>query len=417
MHAGNNELTIAQEVIKAATGFGGGVTRFRLPSGQLVCRITTFCPSTIGPGPTHLFLLQEGDELVLVDTGIGTGLAKRLFYRWRNQPLPSAVESLPDDLSEQQLNEGLALLGHQSSEITRIVITHGHLDHYLLGRTLTEKHPSIKVVAHLFDTDMICNPWELFRTWVMRRPELLALGMPPPGESEGRRQVWEEIPLGLRVDQPVAKDGPLDLGTRRSSLVTTRNLPGHTAGSICLLVGQPGENKIMLCGDLLLNPITPHPNDLLAYLRSLKELEAMSRVAVVLPAHGLPIENLGERCKALQLHHRHRLELAYRALHKPRSVWDIATMDGYFDVYVHPQRFNPLAAQEAFVHVQLLELVGAVALADIKKGIHYYIADSQPFDEVHKRILEVVASPPAIKRTRSSKREGAASESCPTHKT
>lgn len=387
------ECAIREKVLRPDTPVGGGVTFYELPSGTCVWRLTTFCPSNIGPGPTHLYLVRDGDELVLVDSGIDTHLAKLLLYRWRNQPIPPNVANLPDDLSERQLEEGLITIGYTIDKITRLVVTHGHFDHYLLGRKLLERNRGIEVAAHLLDTDMICNPWEVLRTWVRRRPQLLALGMPPLRGPDTIRGGSEQLALGLAVHRPIAWDGPLELRRRKSSLIEVRNLPGHSPGSVCLFVGEPSDPKIMLCGDLLLDPITPHPNNLPQYLRSLAELEMMTEVALVLPGHGLSIRDLGARVAFLKAHHRRRLKLAYERLSRPASVWDIATMDGYFDVAVDRDSFNPLAGQEAFVHVRMLELVGAVKPAGVVNGVQFFVAGSEPFEAVYERVCQFVAAP------------------------
>ena len=54
----------------------GGVAQHIFDNGAKITRITTFCPDFIGPGPTHLYLIDHSGVLVLVDTGIPTDLAK-----------------------------------------------------------------------------------------------------------------------------------------------------------------------------------------------------------------------------------------------------------------------------------------------------------------------------------------------------
>lgn len=120
--------------LKSNSSAGSGqVRRFELTDGQAtITQITTFCPDTIGPGATHLYLI-ETDALVLLDTGLPTALAKAFFYQWRNQPMPAEVEQLPSNQSEQEFDDALKLAGYRVSDIDLIVISHGHPDHYSYG--------------------------------------------------------------------------------------------------------------------------------------------------------------------------------------------------------------------------------------------------------------------------------------------
>ena len=82
-------MDIKTKVIKPnAILDSGRVRRFTLPDKQTrITQITTFCPDMVGPGPTHVYLIDNGKK-VLVDTGIPTLLAKAMFYAWRGEPIP-----------------------------------------------------------------------------------------------------------------------------------------------------------------------------------------------------------------------------------------------------------------------------------------------------------------------------------------
>ncbi|MDD5712110.1 MAG: hypothetical protein PHY31_05035, partial [Smithellaceae bacterium] len=115
------------------------------------------------------------------------------------------------------------------------------------------------------------------------------------------------------------------------------------------------------------------------------------QVKVALPAHGKAIFKLQSRLESLERHHRHRLHLTYDACRHPRSIWQIATMSRYFDVYVDPAKFNPLAGQEAAVHVELLQMVGAVTLSRVEGVVHYFQSSGEDFEIVYKRVEELIA--------------------------
>lgn len=375
----------------------GSVRRFE-PSGGAtsITRITTFCPDVIGPGPTHVYLI-EGAVTVLVDAGMPTHVAKTFFYQWRNQRMPPEVEALPFDHAEQELREGLKLVGRSIEEIDLLTITHGHLDHFMMGALIVQNSKS-RVAAHILDTPVMCNPWGLLNTWISRQHQMIATGMPPAKLPKGltadrglRSFDYDALGVSLKVDHPVFGDGPLTIDDTGIDGIEVKHLPGHSPGSIGLLVGkEPGE-KVLICGDVLLDPITPLPDDLLVYLRTLEELSRMDDVGLVLPAHGQECWNLKERVAFLKEHHRNRLRFTYEACEFPRCVWDIATITGYFDTYVDPEKFNFLAGLEALVHVEILFMVGGLRRVDVRGEVHFFQNSGESFDAVYERVTALVA--------------------------
>ena len=392
--------------IKSQPRGTGAVREYRLGASRRLFRITTFCPELVGPGPVHVYLIED-DALILVDTGLPTLLAKNLFYLWRSQKMPRDVRELEDDLSEREILDGIELAGHRIEEIDFIVVTHGHPDHYLMGNWLVERSGA-RVAAHVADSGAISNRWWMLEFWIKRARAMAAMGMPLPvpgkpgavhsgdrssrkGSGSSSQLELDSLPLALPVDLPLGYDGPLNLGGFLSPFIRVHHCPGHSAGSIGLLLSDDeGGGEALLCGDTLLNPITPHPEDLLVYLRTLKRLKTLKKVTLTLPAHGDPIPDLQERIAFLQKHHRNRLRFTYQSCRKPTSVWQVATRPRYFDTYVDPNKTNPLAAQEAFVHLELLRMVGAVSVDRVQDGVHYLVGSGEKFKAVYRRICEIV---------------------------
>jgi glyoxylase-like metal-dependent hydrolase (beta-lactamase superfamily II) len=390
-------MTIQETEFHPADMLGSGmVRRFRLPEANLsITQISTFCPDKIGPGPVNLYLI-ESDALVLLDAGIPTQVAKAFFYGWRNQSMPPEIAALPLDQSEQEFRRGMKLTGYAASDINMLAISHGHLDHFMMAGSLLNGS-NATISAHILDTPGICNPWGLLNLWISRQDMMEATGMPPakrPHEAIGETVLHglnlETLGTSVRVDIPIMSDGPLQLQSAAVRGIEVRHLPGHSPGSIGLLVGNEGGQKVLLCGDVLLNPITPHPDDLLVYLQTLNLLESYDDVVLVLPAHGEEVRDLKARVRFLKEHHRNRLQYTYEACHVPCCVWDVATMENYFNTYVDPKKFNFLAGLEALVHFELLNMVGGIARTEIRDGVHYFRTCGEPFDEVYSRITELV---------------------------
>jgi glyoxylase-like metal-dependent hydrolase (beta-lactamase superfamily II) len=375
----------------------GLVRQFKVRGRKtLITQISTFCPDTIGPGPTNLYLI-ENDALVLVDAGIPTYLAKMFFYHWRNQPVPQDVADLPDDFSEREFNEGMQAAGYSVSDLDLLLISHGHPDHFLMARAILNQCDAL-VAAHILDTPGICNPWSMLYMWFSRRKQMSSTGMPPAmspeeviGEDLLRGLDFESLGVSVRVEAPIFRDGPLTVGGQTVEGVEVVHLPGHSPGSVGLLLGGDAESKILICGDVLLNPITPHPDDLLVYLQTVDELSKREDIALVLPAHGRAIRNLKSRTTFLRDHHRRRLEVTYEACKFPRCVWDLATMPDYFDTYVNPTEFNFLAGLETLVHMEVLTMVGGLHRTHIKDEVHYFQNCGEPFEHVYERVTALVA--------------------------
>jgi len=384
--------------LKANTSSGSGrVRRFTLPDGKTrITQITTFCPDMIGPGPTHVYVI-EGEALVMLDAGIPTYLAKLFFYHWRNQPLPPEVGSLAADHSEQELLDGFKLAGYSPADIDLLVISHGHLDHFMLAPAILARC-NARVAAHVIDTPGLCNPWALLHMFISRQDQMLATGMPPAYKSRERiREAveggfgWDPNAFAVKVDAPLLEEGPLRVNGSAIPGLEVLHIPGHTPGSVGLLVGPEG-GKVLMCGDVLLFPITPHPDELFVYLQTLQRLKSLEGVGLVLPAHGKAIHDLRARVEFLHLHHKKRLKATYEACREPRCVWDIAAMPKYFDTYVDPGKFNFLAGSEALVHMEMLAMVNGLSRSHIADSVHYFQNSGEPFDEVYNRIVERMES-------------------------
>jgi len=396
---GMNEKIVDIEELRAASPVGSGqVLQLRLKGTDMrLARITTFCPDEVGPGPVHSYLLAN-DEVMLVDPGIPTNMAKGLFYYWRNQPIPPEIERLEPDHGAKELLTGIRIAGFSPTDIRMIFISHGHPDHFFMTNEIV-RQSGAAVCAHVLDTPDICNPWAMLATWVSRQQQMKATGM-PRSKSDPKLFTAETIrgfdlgSMGItpKIAEPVVKDGPPVLDGHRLQDIELVHLPGHSPGSIGIIVGKPGGKRILLCGDVLLYPITPHPEDLLVYLQTLDKLATFEDIACVFPAHGDVIWDLHERVCFLKKHHEMRLRATYETCHSPRSVWDIASMPNYFDTYVDPRKFNFLAGLEAMVHVELLTMVGGLQRTHRDHGVHYFRASGEPFAEVYQRIKELVAN-------------------------
>jgi len=374
----------------------GRVRRYVLPGGKIrITQISTFCPELIGPGAVHSYLI-ESNKLILVDTGLPTDMAKTMFYPGHIRKIPEEIDALASDFSLQELLTGIQSAGYAVEDIDAIVISHGHPDHYLQARSI-QKRSNASIKAHILDTSLISSVWSPANRWLSRQPQVAAMGMPPAVKNGFSANdvvsrdfgLWGEIEPVV-VDSPVFFEGPLEVNGSRVKGVEAIHMPGHSPGSIGLIVGEVGKERVLLCGDVLLNPITPIPEDLLSYLQTMQKVTALDDVVLVLPAHQKSIGSLKTRVSQLQKHHHQRLKKTYNACSQPASVWDVATIKGYFDVYVDPAIHNLIAGIEVIAHLELLQLAGGIRREHIQDRVHYFVNSGEPFEQVYERVMELV---------------------------
>ena len=385
-------MRITEKKLRPPSELGSGlVRRFTLPRSKVaVTQITTFCPDGVGPGPTNLYLI-ETDRLILVDAGLPTGLVVPLFYQTFQRPLPDRYRDLDPELSLNELTSGLDLVGRGLEEIELLVLTHGHWDHFLMARRVVQKSRA-KIAVHLLDTPRVCNPWAMLLFWESRWQEARLMGLPPPpplNQELVRRLDPRKLGLGLAIDHPLTREGHLPSGPAEEP-VEVIHIPGHSPGSIGLIVGREDEDRILISGDVILTPISPIPHELEPYLKTLSRLRGFEEPFLVLPAHGRAVRELKDRAGFLLNHHYRRLRKTFEACAEPASAWEVALGQGYFDIVVDPEKFNFLAGHEAMAHLRLLEAVKAVEVTEVREGCLYFRSAEEDFGTVRDRIEKLI---------------------------
>ena len=225
---------------------------------------------SMGSVNTYLFTQPE---IVLVDAGVKTAAC------WA------------------ALVDGLAAHGVAVGDVTRVVITHPHVDHFgLAGRIVTESDATAWIcelgAPWLTDTD---DMWA-GRMAYYRRDLLPALGLPLAtnelilGDLRGPATHADPVPAGRVVT--FRPDGVLRMGGAAWQVIHT---PGHADAQTVFY--QP-ETRRLLSADMLLAvtpaPVIDHPPPgerrepaLPDFIRSLDVLEALD-IDMVYPGHGRP---------------------------------------------------------------------------------------------------------------------------------
>jgi N-acyl homoserine lactone hydrolase len=186
-----------------------------------------------GPRPINAYVIEHRDGVVLFDTGqdrasvtdpdyFPGGMAKVLYDRL------ARFEIAP----EETLSAGLGRLGYASGDVHTAILSHLHQDH-------------IGGLGELSQADIAVSQVE-WDTLSSLRPELRGL-MTRHIDLPGLR--WNRIAPAHTNDPDLSSfAGSHDLfGDGSLVLLPT---PGHTPGSMSLLVRQAGHRPLLMVGDL-----------------------------------------------------------------------------------------------------------------------------------------------------------------------
>ncbi|MGH8938033.1 MAG: N-acyl homoserine lactonase family protein, partial [Actinomycetes bacterium] len=229
------------------------------------------------PRPINAYIIEHREGLVLFDTGQDRASVTDPHY------FPGGLNGLVYSRlakfeigSDQTLTAGLSKLGHSPDDVHTAVVSHLHQDH-------------IGGLPELGTTRIVVNEAE----WD-------SLHQPLP-EARGLLPNHIKLP-GLRWDR-VQMEGIADPGlapfTRGHDLFADGSLvllptPGHTPGSLSLLVRRPGHRPLLMVGDLTYDdalladgalPGVGHKGQMREATRMVNALRATLPGLVVLPAH------------------------------------------------------------------------------------------------------------------------------------
>ena len=296
-----------------------------------------FLPLPMRPSIVNVYLVTDGDEWALIDTGMHT------------------------EESIGTLKSALAEVGCQPSAIRKLISTHHHADHFGTSQTYKEltgaevylNEMELPRVERLQSTERSPEAFTFFQQHgiPLDSPEQL----PTPGSFYGSRYNPAQPEHFLRDGESVY------VGKRELRVVWT---PGHTQGHCCLYLP---EDKIMIVGDHLLPKITPHvgvyyagpDNPLQDFLDSHEKIQDFD-VELVLPAHGRVFQDHRHRAKQIIQHHKYRLDEMRDIIHrKAHSAYEVASK--VFDLNSDLPIFHVFAATfETLAHLHLLMYDGKV---------------------------------------------------------
>jgi glyoxylase-like metal-dependent hydrolase (beta-lactamase superfamily II) len=205
----------------------------------------------------QVYLWEWGDGLTVIDTGI--------------------------DGSAEEILHAIGLIGRRPDDVKEILLTHFHQDHRG-GAAELARTTSAPVIAHRADAPVIRGD----------QPE------PPPNLTEFERPIAEAVIPRVPPAHPVAVDREVEDGDTTTGGGLIVGVPGHTPGSIALVVADRG---VLFTGDTIAfhdgNPILgPFNIDRDEAIRSVRKQAALT-FDVACFGHGDPI--VGDARRRIQL--------------------------------------------------------------------------------------------------------------------
>jgi glyoxylase-like metal-dependent hydrolase (beta-lactamase superfamily II) len=310
---------------------------------------------------TNVYVIEGSDGHILVDSG------------WDSQ------ESL------WALQEGIKAANLKLRDITKVVITHIHPDHYGLSSKI-KQICGAQVAIHRIDAGFISPRYKDFADLIKKTEELLRQNGVPDNELPQLKEASLWMNKYVTPDAPEIKLEDGDTISNDSFEFEVLWTPGHSPGHICL---YERERRFILTGDHVLYDTTPHvglnpqsgDNPLGNYISSLKKLERL-KVHFILPGHGPMFNALGLRIEKILQHHEERKRAIMQTLRDGlKTAYEVAQQIPWManegriafqDLAVWDRR---MAVTETLAHLKLLMEEDRVGNVDMDGASLYLSKD------------------------------------------
>lgn len=266
----------------------------------------------------------------------------------------------------EALSRGLAGLGAGVGDVSQILVTHFHADHYGAAPWLSEVSGA-PILMHAADAGVFDDVVQSTDDRIRSIAQFLMASGAPNDEIDAlglERGIIEGLRGTPGPDEHVAAGSTLDAGGARIEVLHT---PGHTRGHACFYVS---DEELLLSGDHILPRISPNVsaydlgdnNPLGDYLGSLLLLRRR-QVSEVLPGHEFRFEDLDARLDELESHHSDRLyEVAgLLDVNGAATSWQVAEGLRWSRPWSEMEPYARRSANgEALAHLILMEHGGRV---------------------------------------------------------
>jgi glyoxylase-like metal-dependent hydrolase (beta-lactamase superfamily II) len=269
---------------------------FESSSGAKVHRL----PLEAFPGfGAYIYVVQKDDYCILIDAGSGT------------------------DASHKDLLAGLQQTALHPADLTHILLTHAHIDHY---GGLSRLRPLTRAVIGVHELDVHTVAHHDARlALTSRRLASFLEGTGIAAETRNEllgihrftKALYQSVPVDFTFEAMGMRLGPLEF----------IHLPGHCPGHVAMRL-----DDIVFCGDMVVEGVTPHLSPgsinpyggLGHYLASLTRLQSWAKDArLVLNGHNEAITDLPAQIEATRANIRRRMGKGIEALAEPLTITDV----------------------------------------------------------------------------------------------
>ncbi|MGQ9888994.1 MAG: MBL fold metallo-hydrolase [Aggregatilineales bacterium] len=321
------------------------IERFDSSSGARIYRIPV---QAFPPLLAYCYVILDAGPPTLVDSGSGFGES--------NAHLLAGIRALRDDFGEP-----LAV-----TDIERVLITHGHIDHFGGAAFIIQQTRGASVGIHELDRRILVN----YEERVIVATKDVSIYLERAGVSERLRhnliemygfgkQHFSSVPVSFNLDEHTPLDGMEFIHT-----------PGHCPGQVCIRLGD-----VLLSADHVLSRTTPnqapesitHYTGLGHYLDSLHKVARLDGIRLALGGHEDPMPDVYERIIAIRASHQRKLERILeivRAAPTPPTISEISKA-------MYPDRHGYdvlLALSEVGAHVEYLYERGQLAVHNLSEA-------------------------------------------------
>ncbi|HLF75239.1 MAG TPA: MBL fold metallo-hydrolase [Anaerolineales bacterium] len=269
---------------------------FEISGGARIDRI----PLEAFPGFwAYVYLVSKDGLRVLIDCGSGT------------------------ETSHTNLLDGLGQAGCQPGDLTHILLTHAHIDHYG-GLSQLKPLTQAKIGVHELDLQTV-SYHEARLALIGGRLDSFLAGAGLADETREQllsiyrftKSIYRSVPVDFTYEAADMRLGPFDL----------IHLPGHCPGQVAIRL-----DDLVFCGDMVLEGVTPHLSPesinlysgLDHYLESLNLFQRWAKDArLIFNGHDDVITDLPGRAEGTRQNLIRRLSRALDALEKPLTVAEV----------------------------------------------------------------------------------------------
>lgn len=317
------------------------IERFRTSTGATLYRL----PVEAFPGfIAYAYLMLGAGVPTLVDTGSGYGNS--------NDHLLAGLEAVRTEFGEPI----------RVSDIKRIILTHGHIDHFG-GLPMLMQHTDAEIGIHTLDRRVLAAYEErVIVTTKALRVYLERAGVDPEFQLKlmdyygfSKKHV-----RSLRVDFTIEDCQEID-GMKFI------HSPGHCPGQVCIAMGD-----VLISADHILEKTTPHQspesitsyNGLGHYLTALERVSQLDGIEMALGGHEAPIPEMYKRIEQIRDSHHRKLDRVVDVIETSREPITISQISK--EMYPRVKGFNILLAlEEVGAHVEYLDQHGRLAVANL----------------------------------------------------